>query len=167
MPRAGWIASIQDTSEKSLIVAHHILWSRRKVDTTPMQLIKLVYICHGGSLWLRNEALLDEPVKAWRYGPVVPSVYHAFKAFGDRPIRLQPAEQTELQNSERHIIYRFERAHRKYDGIQLSSMTHAPGTPWDRTVKSDGEGSVIPNELIRDYYVDLLGEGRRFRERGR
>ena len=165
--RAGWIASIQDTGEKSLIVAHHILALREGIYTTPMQLLKLVYICHGGHLWAFDEPLLEETVEAWRYGPVVPTVYHNFKIFRDKPIALKTAIQTDLSSSERNVIRAFEKAHRKYSGIQLSSMTHAPGTPWDRTVKSEGEGADIPNELIRDYYVGLLREGNRFRERGR
>lgn len=152
---------------KTIAVAHHILWLRQEVDTTPMQLIKLVYICHGGSLWAFDEPLFDEPVEAWRYGPVVPSVYHNFKIFRDNPITLKTARQTHLDASERKVILAFEKAHHSYSGIQLSSMTHAPGTPWDRTVKGKGEGAVIPNKLIRDYYIDLLGEGRRFSERGR
>ena len=159
---ASRIANIEDTGEKSLLVSHHILALRWQIDTTPMQLIKLVYICHGGYLWAFNKPLLDEPVEAWRYGPVVPTVYHAFKNFRDRPIRLKATRQTDLSSSEQHAISVFAKAHREYSGIQLSSMTHAPGTPWDRTVKDVGEGAVIPNELIRDYYVDLLGMGSDF-----
>ena len=165
--RASWIANIPDVGAKSLLVSHHILALRQQIETTPMQLIKLVYICHGGHLWALDEPLLDEPVEAWRYGPVVPTVYHTFKRFGNRSIQLTATHQANLSDSEQHLISVFTKAHIKYSGIQLSSMTHAPGTPWDRTVKAAGEGAVIPNKLIRDYYVDLLGDGRRFRERGR
>ena len=49
---------------------------------TPMQLIKLTYIAHGFSLAIKNRPLLDESVEAWRYGPVIPSLYRKLKSYG-------------------------------------------------------------------------------------
>lgn len=46
---------------------------------TPLQVIKMVYIAHGYSLALLDEPLVEEAVEAWRYGPVLPSVYHTVK----------------------------------------------------------------------------------------
>ena len=149
----------------SLTVAHQILWLRRDTTTTPMQIIKLVYICHGCTLGWTDEPLLEESVEAWRYGPVVPSVYHSFKAFGDQPITLTTAEQAELTSQQKKLIATFERPHRELDGLQLSAMTHARGTPWDRTIKSRGEGAVIPNALIKNYYHRMLTGKLRLRGR--
>src|SRR5258708_4614205 len=53
---------------------------------TPMQLIKLVYFAHGWHLALTGKPLLDERVEAWKYGPVVPSLYHEFKRYGNEEI---------------------------------------------------------------------------------
>ena len=58
-------------------VAEQILWLRgREIETTPMHVLKLVYLCHGWCLGFTGEALINEPVEAWTYGPVVPTVYH-------------------------------------------------------------------------------------------
>ncbi len=43
-------------------------------------------------------------------------------------------------------------AYESYDAIQLSNITHQPGTPWYETYHKWGEGCIIPNELIRDFY---------------
>ena len=48
----------------SLLVAQHILWLRKGKETTPMQLLKLVYICHGITLALTGKSLIRDPVQA-------------------------------------------------------------------------------------------------------
>src|SRR5262245_29920187 len=48
----------------------------------PMKLQKMIFFAHGWSLALYDEKLIDEPIQAWQYGPVVQSVYHEFKSFG-------------------------------------------------------------------------------------
>ncbi len=141
---------------RSIAVAHQLLWIRRGVATTPMQLIKLVYICHGCALGWKEEPLIEEPVEAWRYGPVVPSVYHSFKGFGDQTITVTAADQAELIDRDKEFISTFERPHRRLGGLQLSTMTHARGTPWHTTIRSHGEGSIIPDGLIKDYYHRML-----------
>ena len=47
-----------------------------------LKIVKLVYIAQGWALALLNKAIFAEEVEAWRYGPVIPSVYHSFKEFG-------------------------------------------------------------------------------------
>ena len=54
--------------------------------TTILPLIKMVYISHGCNLAFYNEPLFKEPVEAWKYGPVVPSVYYAFRHNGSEKI---------------------------------------------------------------------------------
>ena len=44
---------------------------------TPLQVIKLAYIAHGFTLALLGRSLVPEPIEAWRYGPVIPSIYTA------------------------------------------------------------------------------------------
>ena len=51
--------------------------------------MKRVYIAHGFSLAINKESLLDkrfDKVEAWKYGPVIPSVYHSFKQYKADPI---------------------------------------------------------------------------------
>ena len=51
-----------------------------------MKLQKLVYIAHGWHLGLFDGLLISERVEAWRWGPVIESLYHEFKEFAKQPI---------------------------------------------------------------------------------
>ena len=44
-----------------------------------MHVLKLVYVCHGWMLGIHGAPLITEPVEAWTYSPVVPTVYHRYK----------------------------------------------------------------------------------------
>jgi len=49
---------------------------------TPMKLQKLMYCAQGWHLKLFKEPLLDDYFVRWQHGPVIPGVYHKFKALG-------------------------------------------------------------------------------------
>ena len=56
---------------------------------TPMKVLKLSYIAYGWYLALYDSQLFNEPIQAWQYGPVIPSVYRAFKEYGNGRITEQ------------------------------------------------------------------------------
>ena len=138
---------------------------------TQLKLHKLIYYGHGWHLALRGEPLMDELVEAWRYGPVVPSIYHEFKDFGAAPIsRLAtdfnpltgrwdriPTIDADDQATE-SLLDRVWTVYKGYSPGQLYRMTHAPGAPWSETrSKNPGiKNANIPNELIRHYFVEKM-----------
>ena len=140
------------------IVAKHILWLRREIDTTPMHVLKLVYLCHGWMLGINSDPLITEPVEAWTYGPVVPTVYHQYKRYGGSIILAEEqADQCDaLDTAKADLVKSMELVYRPCTAFQLSALTHQPGTPWDITRRKSGIGSVIPNELIKEHYRGLL-----------
>ena len=139
------------------LIAHELLWLRRDKATTPLQLIKLVFLCHGWMLAIHGRPLIREAVEAWKYGPVVPSVYHAFKSFGGEPITVEPLDMSEhLDAEEIATIERVDRSYVDYTGPELSAITHQKNTPWHRTKKAQGIGAEINDEIIREHYGRLL-----------
>ncbi|MCY4000356.1 MAG: DUF4065 domain-containing protein [Bacteroidetes bacterium] len=146
------------TTPDALQVASQILWIS---DThgrrfTPMQLLKIAYISHGWSLGILSEPMFDDPVEAWKYGPVVPNVYHKYKRFGYSQISVKLKDHREIFDQTLYsLLNRVVKIYGKFDGMYLSGLTHQPGTPWDITIKKHGEGSYIPNDLIKDYYSEL------------
>ena len=142
-----------------------------------MKLLKLVYLAHGWHLGFTEDDLISEAVEAWKYGPVVKSVYHEFKKYGDEKIN-QLASRLQVINSDeiifKNIIPEVDRASSRtiklldlvwnsyngYTGLELSSITHQPGSPWDIVYnQGGGKGRLsvpIPNDIIKDYYKDKV-----------
>lgn len=125
---------------------------------TPMQLVKLTYIAHGWSLGLRDRDLFKNRIEAWQYGPVIPDLYHATKAFGRNPIPLESVgdpTQVDVAPEDKQLL---EAVYEKYghlDGIALSYITHRAGTPWTQVYRPGVMHIEIPDALIRNHYEDL------------
>jgi len=137
-------------------VAQYILWLARDGAVTPMQLLKLVYLSHGWMLGLHSQPLLTENAEAWQYGPVVPSVYHHYKRFGGNTITDVPtSEPSGFTPEEQDLLQQVWKTYGKYNGLQLSALTHQPGTPWEITRRLSGQGAITPNDLIEEHYRAL------------
>ncbi len=122
---------------------------------TPLQLIKLTYMTHGWGFVFLNEALLNEPVQAWQYGPVMPSLYYAVRHYRSSPvIDLIPGDvdPQPLPDRVRELIDAVYQRYRHLSGTQLSAMTHMPNTPWSQAWHERGQNAVIPNEAIAAHY---------------
>ena len=146
-------------SMPALLVAEQILFERSalSIPTDPMQVLKLVYLSHGWVLGIHDEPLISEPVEAWTYGPVVPSVYFTYKRFGRNPITddthdLSFGFTDEQLKITRSVLEIYKDTH----GTTLSAITHKKGSPWDVTFHKYGTGSIIPNDLIKNYYRSLI-----------
>lgn len=136
---------------------------------TPMKVVKLVYIAHGWHLGLTGKPLLNEVAQAWKYGPVVPSVYNEFKSYQSKPITqvawsLAPSgELNDYPLSDEALVPFLERiwdVYKGYTGTDLSALTHQENTPWYETWNlgggKDNLGAPIPNPLIERHYKQLV-----------
>jgi len=123
-----------------------------------MKLQKLIYISNGISLALNDEPLINEHIEAWPYGPVVSSVYHTFKIFGNSNIVTGVFGQYPLNPklSEKELTA-FNDAWQIAKGIsaiKLSNWTHNPDSPWS---KAKNEGlDIIPDEYMKEFFTRFL-----------
>lgn len=144
------------------------LAKKENSEIRPLRMVKLVYITHGFSLALYDKVAVDETVEAWRYGPVVPSIYHEFKEYGRGPI-MKKAIVTDfdseglinkiitpsLIDEEIKKVAGFVWSYYKvFNDTELIDITHKKGTPWDLSYKA-GQNKKIPNSLIKEYYLLL------------
>lgn len=123
---------------------------------TPMQVIKLVYLCHGWMLALYDRPLIDEKVQAWQYGPVIKTLYDAVRMFKSSPVHgpLSVGGE-EFDPEEISIMDQVLNLYGQFSGTQLSALTHAPGTPWSIIWNDMGRNSVIPNQVIASHFKYL------------
>jgi uncharacterized phage-associated protein len=140
---------------------------------TQMKLHKLVYYAHGWNLALTGKPLIDETIEAWKYGPVVRSLYYEFRDVGSQPIPRKAYEFDFVKGTTKFsftvpIIDANDEASKAlmgrvwdvYGGLtaaQLSKMTHESGSPWAEVwtaAQADGviKGRDIPNNLIQAYF---------------
>ena len=147
-----------------ITIATYFLQKEEQNKTiTPMKIIKLVYIAQGWYLALtEGNSLINEKAEAWKYGPVIPSLYERFKSFGSNIITDIPKVSTSnLTKNDTDILDDVWNNYGNKSGIQLSGKTHEPGTPWSKIWEKAKETTkkedlIIPNSLIMQHYKNLL-----------
>lgn len=160
--------------EKPLAIANELILLANSCGSplTQMKLQKLIFFAHGWYLAICDEPLIDESFQAWRYGPVLPSVYDKFKIYGmlgiDKPgaelvytangFEWNTPRVTDNTGNVKDLLDKIWDVFGKYSGTQLSEMTHAPNTPWKkmREEYGDARSISIPNKLIKDYFKGLM-----------
>ncbi len=123
---------------------------------TPMQVLKLVYISYGWYIGLSGNLLFEEKVEAWTYGPVIPSVYYRFKAYGRNAIDRPCEDGGGIDDEE--ITKFLDKIWSKYSGLSglhLSELTHREGTPWKKAIDQNRK-YIDPNQ-VREHYRKLAG----------
>jgi uncharacterized phage-associated protein len=163
---------------RSVEIANEFLGLSRG-NLTQMQIQKLAYMSHGWNLAINDEPLIGEPARAWPYGPVYPDLYDHTKYFGKEPIgRLitdddsvigrffgEDSEKSEpfkadLSPREKAVIEHVWRRYGSLGAIRLSELTHQPGTPWFNAFRNGGQGTVLPDDEIKQHYLDLARRAR-------
>ncbi len=169
-------------SYNPLIIANGFLdrAAARGETLSPMKLQKLVYYAHGWFLALTGESLLDEPIHAWLYGPVVNSIYQEFRRFGSHPITtratvpIAPPQHRGSSGEEDSVTDQGEQLandpylsgflnriwdiYGGYTASQLSNKTHESGTPWSQIASQYRDRGtvprrvIIPNDSIKAYF---------------
>lgn len=122
-------------------------------DITNLKLNKLCYYAQGWSLVRLGRPLFDDEIQAWKYGPVIPSVYHTYKVCGENPIA-EPAsrfDEAEFDTDELNLLIDVYMTYGKYSPGQLVSMTHAAGGPWAE-VFEEMQNHVISVAAMQKYF---------------
>lgn len=158
----------------AISVANYIVELAKK-DNTELHLlglVKRVYIAHGFSLALYYRSLLDDrfdKVEAWRYGPVIPSVYHSFKQFKSAPItdfaqnmRWDEKSRTEVwytptvtDDQDKAVIEAVWKRYANMKDSKIVDLLHMRGTPWSLFYE-EGKNNTIPDEVTGAYYQKLV-----------
>jgi uncharacterized phage-associated protein len=104
-------------------------------------------------------------VEAWRYGPVIPSLYRRLKAHGSGPVTetISPIfghRPEQLDPDDRALVDAVYAKYGHLSGPQLSHLTHRPGTPWAEAYEPDSYGVELDDGAIRVHYATLLNDRR-------
>ncbi len=157
-------------------VANYFVLNYRQHGITPLKIQKLIYLAHGWHLAYIDEPLvIDEYVEAWQHGPVFPSIYHAFKYLGRKPI-IEPIIEfsyrddyfietsiPQIPKSDKRtnqLLARIWDEYGKFSGNYLSGLTHQKDSPWS---KARGDVNTfrnitIDNDEIKKHYEKYIKE---------
>lgn len=134
---------------------------------THIALQKLLYFAHGHFLIRTGKPLVGGPFEAWRYGPVQPAVYQAFKAEGDRPITSRASARNVMTGEtsplalpdDRMVRSQLRDILRSYGHLspaRLVDISHAPRGPWatvvNKATTSIALGLRIPDSVTLECF---------------
>lgn len=149
-------------------IANYILWrahkENREEDITPMKLIKLVYFCYAWYLTLHEKKLFSEQVQAWKHGPVIPSIYHEFKRYGNSSIKTYSVEydiESEKKSDLKYPIIAQDdldtlkildavwENYKDKNGWELREITHQPSSPWHYAYQQGANTPLDDQHIIK------------------
>jgi uncharacterized phage-associated protein len=149
--------SAEVRSYDSVIAAKYLLalgYSRGKVlNVTKVQ--KLLFMIYSIVFANTGDTIMTEQPQAWPFGPVFPRTRN--KVDFSRVISIDDYDLSEIKE-DKFATELFLKVIDSYGGLSASQLTewsHAPGSPWDKTVKQYGFkwGDRIPNEYIKEYFA--------------
>jgi uncharacterized phage-associated protein len=119
--------------------------------------MKLTYIANGWMLVYTGKPLFDDKIEAWKYGPVIPELYHATKEYGSKPIAWQLAAPIgdEADPRARGLLEVVWKKYGHLSGVALSNLTHRPGSPWSQVYKEGQTHIEIPEAAIKAHYEKI------------
>ncbi|MDO7083581.1 type II toxin-antitoxin system antitoxin SocA domain-containing protein [Pseudocolwellia sp. AS88] len=129
----------------------------KSIMMSPLKLQKLAYYCQGYFLATHSKRLFEDDINAWKHGPVVDVLYHEFKQHGSTNI---PHKQGDTflglnEENQKMIDYVLDNLG-QLGGWNLRNKTHNE-SPWvDTYLKGEGEGRVITDKLMTDYFSQEL-----------
>lgn len=116
---------------------------------TDLRLQKLLYFAQGWHLARYGSPLFNAPIKAWKYGPVVPEVYQRYKEHGDQGISEEtPVALSTFTEDEYALLLDVLREYDAFSTTALVQLTHDADSPWAHTEQS----ATIPQAEIQAYF---------------
>lgn len=136
---------------------------------TQLKLMKLVYLAYGWILATLNARLFNEEIEAWKYGPVIPSLYHEFKHFRYDPITTKSiyfdldkdtidVPTIKANDKSSVILEKVWDVYKQLSAKALVEKTHETGSPWHSHYDPNVYGKVIPDDDIKIYFKEKISE---------
>lgn len=152
-------------------VCSYFVWQgiMRNRPVTQISLQKLLYFAQGIHLAKHGEPLFSDEIYAWKYGPVVKSIYRDFSIFGNNPMDFESVqkamgddfflEREKLTREELDTLETVWATFGRYSASELVKITHFEDSPWSIALKANGSDVrdvVIQKEGMKVYFKTLM-----------
>lgn len=123
--------------------------NERHSRVTNLKLQKMMYYLQGYYAKQFEDALFEDEIVHWPYGPVVPTVYFEFCQFGAAEIQIAPVDQpfADYSKVEKQLLKRVVEACLEMPTSILVEKTHSE-TPW----KIASDRDIIPFDSIMEFF---------------
>lgn len=119
-----------------------------------LQLQKILYYIQGEYMCTNNgQALFEDEIEAWQYGPVVSDVYYFYNSYSASDI-VTKQNNVELDEDTKQIVNPIIESKSKLSAWTLVGQTHSEA-PWKETYKGIN-GDIISKDKLCDYFCEGL-----------
>lgn len=126
-----------------------------------LKIQKLCYYAAGIAAAVRKDSgapLFDSRIEAWQHGPVVPTQYARFKAYGAGTIpHVENFDMDQIDSRDRELLDNVYDYYGQYSAWKLRNMTHDEA-PWidafaraDRTIRTEELEQFFSSEVSQEY----------------
>lgn len=139
---------------------------------THITIEKLVYMCYADYLCATKKKLFEDKIYAFKYGPVIESVYkeykgmreieegHAVDGHLEEEYAMMPARSRILfaKDGIEKLIY-IDETLKKYGNLsatELINMTHVAGGPWDSVNKTALYTEIPDSIILEKHYKECI-----------
>ena len=120
---------------------------------TNLKLQKMLYIAHRVHLGRYEQPLINEEFEAWDYGPVLPSLYHDAKMFGNKPIKnIFFNVENANEGQELSLLKETYENLKTKSAASLVEQTHDTISAWSEFYTPGRRGIIIPDCSIQNEY---------------
>lgn len=136
-------------------IADYFVWLANETGSfiSNLKLQKLVYYAQAWHLALHDAPLFEEDFQAWVHGPVIPSLYQEYRAFGWQPILKEATPR--LPEDVFQFLNEVAEEYFACDAYELERMTHVED-PWNWArgdlPPDEPSNEVIKKEWMKEYY---------------
>lgn len=139
----------------ALDIARYVIdysWDKRKTVSN-LRVQKVLYFIQAEFLVSKDRVCFNDEIQAWSLGPVVPTVYHEYKIFGNTPI---PSRGTQehyypIDEEDKRIIEDIVDQCNEHTTATLVNITHEQ-TPWKEAVYTNDK--IITPSSIKKFFSE-------------
>lgn len=142
---------------RALHIAYFLVALAGERGISNLKLQKILYFIQREALRTLGRVAFLDRIEAWKFGPVITSVYYEFSGRGSLPITVEdinfnpPVFEPEIEN----IIKMVWKQRKNQEAWQMVNETHQIGGAWDRAFQNGfGFGNVITIEEIKNEVFD-------------
>jgi len=147
------ISTVDSIAEGLINLSHD-----KQSPVSNLKLQKLVYYSQAWHLALYGQPLFQEEVEAWVHGPVVPRVFHKYRA---NRWALIPRTPVTVPDDVRKHLEAVWRSYGSFSAYELERMTHSE-EPWVNArlglAPDESSNNIIPKDAMQTYYAAQLDD---------